>query len=398
MLRKTYFIRVCIVVIVFVAAGAALATAATVDEAKKLFEDGWWDKSGVMLEEILAADPGNAEAMVDLSRIRLLTDDIDAAEELCEQAIEMNDNNAMYHLIMGQIMAIKSQKSNFIMAIPRAKDARTEFEKAVLVDPHNLDARLALFQYDMQAPGIAGGNLERARAMADSMAAYDSSYHHLAKSLLAEFPDRNYPLAEEELRKAIAVIPDSRAGYIWLGGFLARREEPGKAVEAYREMAAVDSLKMQAYYMMAASYRQLDKPEVAESTYLQILAIDSSQTEAMLQLGLVYQDKKEYENAFAIFEKILAMKPTEVSALYQIGRTCIFAERDYDRAVKSFLTYLASPLKNSWPGPASGHWRLAVVYDKQGKTEAAKTELKKALEINPDYEDAKKLLDEIEDR
>jgi len=49
------------------------------------------------------------------------------------------------------------------MLAPKMKSA---WEKAIALDPKNLDARTSLIQYYLQAPGFMGGSVEKAKEVA----------------------------------------------------------------------------------------------------------------------------------------------------------------------------------------------------------------------------------------
>ena len=66
-------------------------------------------------------------------------------------------NNGEYHLWLGRTYGEKADASNFLTAAGLAKKVRTEFERAVQLDPGNVMARTDLAEFYLEAPGIVGG-------------------------------------------------------------------------------------------------------------------------------------------------------------------------------------------------------------------------------------------------
>ena len=53
------------------------------------------------------------------------------------------------------------------------KKVRTEFERAVELDPKNSEARADLAEFYIEAPSIVGGGKDKARAQAEALAGFD---------------------------------------------------------------------------------------------------------------------------------------------------------------------------------------------------------------------------------
>jgi tetratricopeptide (TPR) repeat protein len=121
----------------------------------------------------------------------------------------------------------------------------------------------------------------------------------------------------------------------------------------------------------------------AESLAYKGLAIDSTEKNVYYSLADIYIEKKRYDEAIARYEQVIMLDSTDVLTSYLIGKTLILADSDLNRAETLFLKYLDSKLKGYWPDKMEAYWRLAMVYDKQGKYEQAKTALEKGLALKP---------------
>jgi hypothetical protein len=66
-------------------------------------------------------------------------------------------------LVVGQAYLSHARASPGPGAIGKVKKGRAAVERAITLDPDNLDARSTLMQFLLQAPGIVGGSRDRAR-------------------------------------------------------------------------------------------------------------------------------------------------------------------------------------------------------------------------------------------
>ena len=62
------------------------------------------------------------------------------------------------------------------------------------------------------------------------------------------------------------------------------------------------------------------------------------------------------------------------------------------RLLKRYLTRWPEENRPSW---ADAHWRLGQVYQKQGKAKQAEQEWKKAIQLNPEHNNAKQALERL---
>lgn len=109
-------------------------------------------------------------------------------------------------------------------------------------------------------------------------------------------------------------------------------------------------------------------------------------------LGMIYQDKEEYAKAFKAFETVIAQDPTALNSLYQIGRTSVYSGQKLERGVVCLQTFLQYEPGEDEPSLDAAHWRLGMIYEKQGKLNLAKDEYEEAVRLDPDDKDYKRSL------
>ena len=200
--------------------------AAAADSARGLLCAGRVDDALAALQVRLQTSPQDAEAHHLLSRAYLLVEEWNRAVEAAERAVALQPKSSDYHLWLGRAYGNKAEHCNFLCASGLAGKVRTQFEKAVELDPSNTAARTDLAEYYMEAPGIMGGSKDKARAQADQMAQSAPSSAHWVRARLAE-KEKQYDVAEKEFRAAIEGSSNPPQAWIDLAGFYHRRGRLG---------------------------------------------------------------------------------------------------------------------------------------------------------------------------
>ena len=342
---------------------SSLSHAGDIKQIEQLIDDGWWDDAYAELTIELKTNPDDAAVNFLMGKTCFMLQDWENAEDYFERSVELDDTNSQYHYWLGNSKGARAQHGGILKAPGRAKACKREYERAIELDPHNINARFGLVQYLMQAPGFAGGNKDKARIQADSVAYYDTLVGFRAKASIYEVLDEDLTEAEKEFTDAIAFDTTNMTPYFWYGYFLARH----------------------------------DRLDEAESLAYRGLAIDSTEKDIYYSLADIFITKERYENAIAIYEQVIMLDSTEMLAVYQIGKTLELADSDLNRAEALFLKYLDSKLKGYWPDKPAAYLHLAIIYDKQGKYDQAKAALEKGLALKPrdTEEEMKELLKEV---
>jgi tetratricopeptide (TPR) repeat protein len=158
------------------------------------------------------------------------------------------------------------------MAIVYASRTRQCFEKAVALDPKNREAKNDLFDFYLNAPGIMGGGIEKAEAVAKSIAAERPPEHEYEEAQLAE-KRNDYAAAEAHLRRAMELAPADAGRIVDLARFLAKRgrlEESDRVFEQARKLApAKPGIAFAEARTYIDNHRNLDQARELLQGYLQ---------------------------------------------------------------------------------------------------------------------------------
>ena len=128
-----------------------------------------------------------------------------------------------------------------------------------------------------------------------------------------------------------------------------------------------------------------DDNEAAEASYLAAAAVDSQNSDGWSLLGRFYIDVERPADAVPVFERVRELEPDDPVAVYQLARAHAECGDDLVAAEEGFKAYIAAEDRPEKPEVASAHWRLALVYEDQGRYEEAMAELDEALRLNPEH-------------
>ncbi len=144
------------------------------------------------------------------------------AQRWFEQAALAEPMRSEHQHWLGKTLGRRAEHSNFITAPKYAVDCRKAFEKAVEIDPKNIEASSDLFEYYLSAPGFLGGGLAKATAAAERIGRIDPVEKEFAQARLAEKKE-DWPAAERHWRAAAELAPKNGGRWIDVAKFLARR-------------------------------------------------------------------------------------------------------------------------------------------------------------------------------
>ncbi len=208
-----------------------LLAASVADSAKDMLSAGRIDDAIVELNGRLASAPSDAESSNLLCRAYFTLEEWDRAEISCRKAVALAPDNGRFHLWLGRVYGEKADRANFISAAGLAGKVRGEFERAVQLNPKDVEARLDLVEFYIAAPGIVGGGEDKARAQAKSIAVVNPAREHWIYARIAE-KKKDSATAEREYRQYIDVSKGDAEAWLNLALFLRRQKRIDEMQEA----------------------------------------------------------------------------------------------------------------------------------------------------------------------
>jgi tetratricopeptide (TPR) repeat protein len=296
-----------------VALPLAAQTPAEVQLCQQLENPTRWPDARARAE---AAAKGTGESALFAQGCLAMADDrFKDAERLFERLVNEDARSSTYHLYLGRAYGAQAQRANILKQASLARKTKGEFDRAVQLDPENIDAREGLVQYYSQAPGIVGGSMDKAREQVAEIRkrnAYRAGF--LAAGLAARQKD-NAGMTRE-MQQLIAQYPDSAAPHSQLVLLHSQQKQWDEAFRAIDRWLAAQPGSMAASYAIgrtaAESGLQLDRGEQALKRYLTDYTpkpTEPSLAAAHWRLGIIHEKRGQRDAARAEYQAAVSLDP-----------------------------------------------------------------------------------------
>jgi Flp pilus assembly protein TadD len=172
---------------------------------------------------VLAEDPTpDAAAYLLSGKNYFMLGDYKKATDFFEKAVALAPDSSDCELWLGRAWGRRAETGGWLIAGVHASKVRQHFEKAVALDPHNREAKNDLFSYYLNAPGFLGGGIEKAEAIALSIANERPPESQFEQAQIAD-RRKDYPTAEAHLRRAMELAPSEPGRIVDLARYVAKR-------------------------------------------------------------------------------------------------------------------------------------------------------------------------------
>jgi len=325
------------------------------------------------VEATLKLDPKGIQPIMLKGALKVLEKDLKGAEETYLKAIELAPKFAPAHVKLGLVYRY----------MHRRDDSRSQFDKALKINPLQVDALTMLVadymsdqQFD-QAIEIAERHREHVREN-NAMVAF-LNYLEARVYLVKGEPVE----AEEKLKAALELNPAMVEVYRALASLYASLGRVGEARSQYESLLEQDPNSLSAYMALGIIAEQEGMNDEAEAHYRKLLSIKNDFAPAANNLAWRIMDSggniDEALKFAQIAKKNMQNSPTVMDTLgwayYQKGR--------YPLAASEF-----SDAVELAPDHPVIHYHLGMALHKNKQNDQAKIHLKKALELDSGFEGA----------
>lgn len=273
----------------------------------KLIGQRKYKEAQTYFEAAIARDGQNAEARYYRALTLMIQQQLDDAEDEIDEAIDLNDQSAKYHLLRGQILGQQAMGANIVSQGFLAPKIKNAFLRASELDPANVEARISLYNYYIMAPGIMGGSEEKAVDQVKAIERIDPFRGHL---LRANYYGRKKDTvnAEREIKKAIAAAPEKGGGYKQLGYFYLNLRRFGEAQVQMEKYIAAEPMNADAYDSFADVMKAAERYDQAIEKYLHALAVDKHFAPSIYSLAECYEKKSMNQKAKETYQWFLTVE------------------------------------------------------------------------------------------
>ncbi len=204
----------------------------------QLIRAGHINQAITQLQERVKNNPSDAESLNLLARAYYSIEQWDDAIASNQRALKLHPDSSDFHTWMGRAYGEKAETVGVLGAANLARKTKSEFEKAVQLNPSATQARLDLAEYYIEAPAIMGGGMDKARDQADATARFDLAASHLIRARIAQ-QHKDYDEAVTEFKAAIASARNPANYWINIASFYESR---GRLPEMERAITTAMSL------------------------------------------------------------------------------------------------------------------------------------------------------------
>lgn len=288
--------------------------------AKLLFDARSWDAARVEYSSIARATPTDATPVLYLGRVALQQNDTDEAIRQFERCVAIDEQNAQCHAWLGNALGMTAPRANKLKLPFLARRTKREFDRAIELDPGSVDGRFGELEYYLNAPGFLGGSIDNAREQAAEIERRDKLRGALAYATIADH-EKDVKASELAYERAVAVAPDSVAGYSGLVNLYVRQQRWTDAFATLDRIAAhvptEHNVPIRIARIAAMSGEHLSRGEEVVKQWLanppSQATVDNKAT-AHFRLGQVYEKTSRRELARAEYEQALKINPKQEEA------------------------------------------------------------------------------------
>jgi tetratricopeptide (TPR) repeat protein len=284
-IQQSVSLHACVLAVALTfSSGSIILAQPDLSKGKEAFENKNYYGAERFFTEITGKNPDNPEGWYYLGRVKMAKGENKTAIDLFERAIDLDQENALYLTWSGINYIHVLSQVNFMEQGLYAYRAMNTLEKAVDLDPDNLEARIWLAGYYANAPSFAGGS------EAD------------AKDQLAEIFKRD---------------PDHIGGLLQQGEILSVFGEYEAAMKSYERIIELDAEFFPVYLNIGRLVMQsgMDAGKGISALIHFIhdspAEFDHARDHAWYCLGNIYEKEGKLDEARQSYEKAVSLNPDE---------------------------------------------------------------------------------------
>ena len=257
-----------------------------------------------LLLKKLSVNSKQPQVIYYLGIVNLMEGDYEKAIDRFEEAIKLDGSDYRFYENLGDAYGMKAQKGSLFKAVFVIGDMRSNWEKAIELKPDLVSARERLFSYYLMAPGIAGGDDEKALALAKEV---------------------------QQLKPA--------AGHILFARYYSKKEKPDLAEKEFLAAAAIDSTNGNVLNQIGYFYLGQKKPQTALRWFNRYTALEPDNPNSWDSKGDAFLKTQQYDSALVMFETALQKNQAFESSLFNRAKTLKYLKRSAEArdAAKTYL-------------------------------------------------------------
>lgn len=274
MKQKNYLYPYMFIFLLMLQANLFAQHSAYLEEGIKLFENQNYNDARNFFTDILEEDRKNPIAAFYMGRIYFIEKDFNKAAKWLDKAIDIDTTNSSYYYWLGKTYEGKLEKANILNLVSIYSKMKSNFKKAIEIDPGHIEARYELAKAYNNASPVIGGSKKKAR---------------------------------QQLKELMKISP--LKGYDLAGYFYWYDDKWDLAIQEYQKFVAVDSSNPEVQYQLGVCYYKTEELEKAFDCAERAIEINSNFDAAHYLLGRIYEKSGKNDLAKMEYEMALKLNP-----------------------------------------------------------------------------------------
>lgn len=134
------------------------------DRARVLFENNRFDEARAAFDHLAASDANNPELLYWQGMCAVALNHADEAVTRLERATALKPDDARFFDALGDAYGMSALKASLFAKLGLARKCIASYDRAVALDPANVEYRKSRYEYYRSAPAMAGGGADKAAA------------------------------------------------------------------------------------------------------------------------------------------------------------------------------------------------------------------------------------------
>jgi tetratricopeptide (TPR) repeat protein len=230
-----------------------------------------------------------------------------------ERAVALDSTSSLYQMWLGHGYSRQLSSASFLRKPFIARRSGEAYNMAVKLDPTSIDAAEARLEFFLEAPGIVGGGIDKARAEAQRLTTLDAYRGGMATARIAEREKQSLQ-AERLYRSLMAEYPDRTAAVDALVTLLQNAKRFDEAFKVVDDRLARLPDEIGSLYnlgrLSALSGQHLARGEAALRRFLALTTTDPvRQSNAHYRLGTIKEKMGDAHAAAAEYQSAINLYP-----------------------------------------------------------------------------------------
>jgi Flp pilus assembly protein TadD len=365
-------------------AGLAAAEQASIGSARDLLAQGRLTEAVVVLRQVVAANPHDADARMLLGTTLALQGVRGESISQLEEVVRLRPDSAQAYNTLGMVL------SRFV----EVKAAREAFEKSLAIDPNQAEVRVNLALQLAQSGefNLAGEQLDRAIKLQGDTRPAAYSHYLRARTLVAE---KEMGKAASELEIAVKLRPDYAEAWSDLGGVRRLEGDPKGGQQALERAVALNPDDGTAQYRLGLVCLENREPHKAIEHFKVALLHDPDDRATLYDLALAFRrdgQESEAKRIDDMLAKLIQARNKVAATGQEIGNlndAGMALEKSGD--IRAALEKYRAALDLDPTDPVLRlNYGLALC--RLGRWQEGEAELREVLRLDPNNADATKAL------